>query len=893
VVVAFVVRLIASHAAYLEKTRILQKHLDSDPMGILVALNNHERAIDITTIVVMSGLTAFSIWYIFFRENKPQAFGSVDDEGKTGGWFGNMFTNTFKTPSRHTGMSLEQGLETIPKNIVSLTYETSAGTRRVRGFMVKTGYILTNAHLFTNTGDVGGDFLSGDLTIERHCVVGEKVSRNKTVVRSLHSKHIAFHASKDQAMLRIDSVFQVRDRTNLFVDDTIVGKSAAKLLFTEEGVSSYLPVITKQDEQGYARKGKTDHSEKCLSYNSTQTFRVGDCGMLLMTCSRSPIIHGIHFAGLDGFGVSTIVTASDVTSYYRSLGSLVVQADMIDPQSFGVVKIEKPGVVNPKAKLMVEYDDGTQLANMEILGSTKVRRSHRTEIRDSVIRKDVEEAFDHEDPFGPPLMKGVEADGTSFDNWKAFNTSLEKLARGACDIPERDKDRAVMCYKQPLIEVARQHGVHNVLTLHQAINGVHGKKFLDALKFNTSTAFPQYTLKSHYFTLDENGQRVPSPELLEEIQAVLARYKKGLKCGFMMTAMLKDEPVDRNRFKVRVFYAGPMVLTILVRMYFLPIVRFLQTHTAQSEIAVGINCMSEEWQLLMDHMEKFVTEDDEALGYDFKGYDLAQPNNGLRAAYHIMIEIARAGGYSEEDLGVMEVMVEDLINPLIDWNGTCIQTRTVGVSGHPLTVITNSILNCLLVRSYFYSLNLDKKFTDCVANGTYGDDGKQSVEKTVRAHYNFVGFKSYLNNIGMNITHPSKTNTGRFVNSELDFLKRKSVFHPLLGYNVGALEKTSIFKGLCNVKPGRGGMTEIETLAATMDSALHELAGHGESEYDNAVKKLRPICEKYGIVTSTIEKTYEERMYRLMSREYKEGTDRVAPLESWLDDEESDLPVLG
>jgi hypothetical protein len=190
-------------------------------------------------------------------------------------------------------------------------------------------------------------------------------------------------------------------------------------------------------------------------------------------------------------------------------------------------------------------------------------------------------------------------------------------------------------------------------------------------------------------------------------------------------------------------------------------------------------------------------------------------------------------------------------------------------------------------------LNLGKNFTDCVANGTYGDDGKQSVETSVRAHYNFVGFKNYLNNIGMNITHPSKTNTGRFINSELDFLKRKSVFHPLLGYNVGALEKTSIFKGLCNVKPGRGGMTEIETLAATMDSALHELAGHGETDYNDAVKKLRPICEKYGIITSTIEKTYEERLYRLMSREYKEGTDRVAPLESWLDDEESDLPVLG
>jgi hypothetical protein len=340
-----------------------------------------------------------------------------------------------------------------------------------------------------------------------------------------------------------------------------------------------------------------------------------------------------------------------------------------------------------------------------------------------------------------------------------------------------------------------------------------------------------------------------------------------------------------------VFQAAPVAMSILIRMYFLPIARFLSLHPLESECAVGVNAVSPEWKQLMDHANKFA-KDEKVIAWDYSKYDVRMNSQMTGTVLWSYIKLARHGGYPKEALLIMEKMVADIIHPMIDWNGTLLMAFNMNTSGNNITVNINSTAGSLYVRlGFFHIYPSAKNFRSAVAAMTYGDDFKGSVHRRWRK-FNCVTFKKYLSTLGIKITRPDKKallpgeKEEEFLNnSETDFLKRVS--HNVEGIPVplGKLTEDSIFKSLhCNLKSASA--TEREVAISCMETALHEWFVHGKDVYELRLKQLKEVCAEVDLPVTRAFQPFEERVkawhekygVQLQELQAKENSQK----ESWL-----------
>jgi hypothetical protein len=769
-------------------------------------------------------------------------------------------------PSMPNNHSATEAVNAIKKNmaIVADSPTNQAGASIVMGFYVESKVLVVPAHFVDDVKEKCGG----------QCVL--YITCNKTMHKTnFDYSACVFSQSGDLAAMYVITAPAMKRAMYDFLPNTSLEKSIRGILITSDRNSHDAELI---EEQLMVNKSLPIRILKreimaAITYSSKITGK-GKCMSPIISDRRDPAILGFHVAGdrnVQNSGYAQTVTREQMERLVCRLkksdvGISKVAHSAFVPTSYpeGVYELA-PGP-HPKA----EPFKGNVM-NVQILGHTPVVDKPRTKARKSIIHDVVKDKIPYV-AMTPDMSKPYEV----------YNPKLEVLTEGCGSFPKDARQYAFDDYFKALFEAAdewvREKGPMEPLDMHQTINGDSTRRYITPVNKKTSTTYPRYKNKLGMLEPLEDSpyEYRLKPEHQKVFDSMCERMDKGEVLTTVVRAHLKSEIVQRKG-KVRVFYAMEFLVSLLVRKYYLPIIHFLLEERELSECAVGMNPAGKDWDEMfakLAHAEvgKFVD-------LDFKSYDLARCKATTIATGNGYVALAGKLGYSEKDQTMMEIVNEMILNPVIEWNGTAIAIFAFP-SGHPLTVIWNSGDNSLLMRAVFYLISKRVTgnvyhFRDYVSLVTYGDDNFSCAKDPDL--WGFHQIQAEFTKIGMTVTDASKsTSPPNYIEKkDVEFLKRTTYQHPILGYAVGKLSLKSIWKSLL-MHIGSGDIEDL--FEQVLYCALRELTLHEKEVYDENVGIIRSACEEVHFHCDWLYRSYEEMAEEL----------RVNMLDFEFDEDESD-----
>jgi len=779
---------------------------------------------------------------------KPNA-DALSPEGveKTKGWFDSWFSSPkldVSVSSNCRAASHDQLVTSLGKNLWLGKFSSSGDVcQSTNVICVRKGIILFPRHVFHP---------SANLSKPSYPYVVFEGFRNSSpggiVSRVIIERSTCYEFSTDCLAAFIPNCPDVKDITKWFPESLPRGTADASLLvrMSEANTLASDDVFLTFRQTGHAHMSFYGCDYKtCLA-------RVGSCMGVLISKTKDTCVLGFHLGGDGNKACGGIITKQDLKLAYSKLDErfcLLASATDIPEEQYDT-KVLSSDKAHPKS-VVHQYD---AKASFEVIGSTKVRAKATSSVEPSILAPHAKAIFGVNYDFGPPAMD---------PNWVPFNDSLEHVAYPEHCYPPSLLRRACEDWMDPLYSAIKDHCQREPfrpLTLHEAVNGLPGKRFMDPLVMSTSMGFPLMGPKEEHFDMEVKDNflvRTPKEHVIKEMDRLMTCWKQGVRGYPVFRSVLKDEPTQVGKTKVRVFQCGPVAFSILLRTYFLPIVRFLALYPVLSECAVGINSFSPQWQELMDYAEKYGTE--RTIAWDYSKYDLKMSSQVTREALYALIRLCKYAGYPEEAIYIMKMMVNDLVHPLIDWNGTMLLLTSLNTSGNNITVQINSIANSFYCRMCFFATYPQYEyFRDCVAITTYGDDVYGTVESKF-PKFNFFSFRDWIGKYGKKVTPPDKDSEGSEYMPGSDFLKRKSNYIPELDIKIGMIDEKSLIKPmLANVRSK--AVTEVEVARSVLESAAHEIFAHGREKYDEWMLKLRDVAERANVVCPILDITFDERV---------------------------------
>jgi len=364
---------------------------------------------------------------------------------------------------------------------------------------------------------------------------------------------------------------------------------------------------------------------------------------------------------------------------------------------------------------------------------------------------------------------------------------------------------------------------------------------------------------------------------LDRIEEIRKSYIRGERANPNFCAHLKDEAISLKKIeskKTRVFTGAPVDWSIVVRMYTLGVTRLFQHRKFISEMAPGTQCQTSEWDDIYKYLTRF--GEDRMIAGDYAKFDKRMSSSVILRAFRIIKSICKAAGYNEQELLILDGITKDTAYPLVDFNGDLIQFYGSNPSGHPLTVIINSLVNSLYLRYAYLVLNPSKdvrSFKNNVALMTYGDDNIMGVAKGYD-WFNHTALQSVFSDCGIEYTMADKEAASiPFINiNECSFLKRSWRYEPELGLMVCPLEEDSITKSLLiGVKSKI--LNREQHCIEKISSAVREYFWYGKEKFEEQSAFLKYIVEKNELtlwVTSSTFPTWEQ-----LITSFKERDDRL------------------
>lgn len=618
----------------------------------------------------------------------------------------------------------------------------------------------------------------------------------------------------------------------------------------------------------------------------------GMCMSPIISDAKGSMIMGFHLGGkgnLGGCGTLTrdqvdfsLSALSQVDGVVLSASSGRLTPHMGDfPESTFGKKICEGTTIHPKSAVNFL----TEGACIDIYGQVGGKATPYSSVTETFISKSVEKVFGVPQQWGAPKMRGK---GRYPYQATLVHAAVPSLPLGSI------LTRAVGCVKsssRDLKDRIPELFLAKPLSRVATVSGLVGVRFIDAMNFTSAPGFPLTGNKLPLLVELDPAEypecgvpRTFVPEVWNEFDTILSILREGKRCYMVWKSCLKDEATKLTKDKVRVFQSAPLVLQLLVRMYFLPVVRIIQMNPILYECAVGVNAEGLEWEELWNAaMNK---GGDRVLAGDYSKYDVRMPAQATIAAFDILIDIAqRCEGYGPEDIHIMKMMVNEIVYPVMAYNGDLIQLFGTNPSGQNLTVIINSLVNSLLLRCSFYTLYPLKEFKNECSFLTYGDDVIGTVSENC-TEFNHLSYAEFLSQHDMKFTMPDKESipTKYMEEKDVDFLKRKCTYNKDLGCKVGILSEDSIFKRLHAHLLSKELKLE-EHSAQNIESSLHDWFYYGREVFEDRKEKLQRVAEDCGILhlCPALNISYDKRVniwrHKYLGEEFEE--------------EEEELPELG
>jgi len=449
---------------------------------------------------------------------------------------------------------------------------------------------------------------------------------------------------------------------------------------------------------------------------------------------------------------------------------------------------------------------------------------------------------------GPPEMK----------SWEPWRINLLEMTKPVWMI---DNVILTHCVESFFADIMQRVPTEDLKQLHvlddfTTVNGAPGVTYIDKMNRNTSAGNPWKRGKKHYLTDlspvgdHANPVKVDS-EIMDRVSEIIEKYKRGERAMPNFCGHLKDEATSLEKIKIkktRVFCGGPFDWSIVNRKYLLTVVRLIQNNKYAFEAAPGLITQSVEWTQLYEHLTKFGTK--RMVAGDYSKYDKRMPPALVLAAFDLIKMICKEAGYTEEELLIVQGIAEDTAFPLTEFNGDLIEFYGTNPSGHPLTVIINSLANSLYLRYCYTILNPEhhcRDFQSNVAAITYGDDNAMGVSEHA-PWFNHTAIQDTLKNIDVKYTMADKeAESVPYISiDKVSFLKRTWRFDEEVGAFLAPLEHDSINKML-TMCVASGEITLEEHAIEVIGAANQEYWFYGKETYEERQEMFKDVIETLGL----------------------------------------------
>jgi len=551
----------------------------------------------------------------------------------------------------------------------------------------------------------------------------------------------------------------------------------------------------------------------------------GDCGSLFIIEDprRKSKIFGMHVAGCQGtttYGFSSPISRDCLQEIYISITSKEFTInDPLEPQAGFVIDTSLPSGLPQLYDVAegVRHVTETTLMKSPLYGKWPMKQMSNTEMSHSAYIKAITK-YDRDDI-------SLDMVAISF---------IGKSLSG--DLKNRSK-----------IAVTKR-----LLTIEETIFGIDNDPDYGPISRISSPGFP--------FCLERAGipgkqkwlGSLPEPSLtpagnmfVKTVLTLEEEYIKGNRPEVVYVDNLKDEKTSEEKFnlgKTRLFSGVPFDYLLLVRRYFGAFTNWIFKNRVGNSIGVGVNPYKE-WHGIAMHLRKFSKEDEKGfVAGDFSGFDCS----GKRVVYNVILRLIN-DWYDDgsQNIGVRNILWLELTQSKHLHNNHVFQWHNSLPSGHPLTVIVNSLYNLIAFRYCWYRVNASDLacipyFNKYVYLIVYGDDANASVHIHKRHIFNEYTIQQFMIELDLKYTSDTKQEFEYSLRllKEITFLKRSYVKDPETDSYICPLDLEVIL-----VTPGWTRRTDpIGITKTNVEWALRELSLWPDDVYEYYERIIENAC---------------------------------------------------